>query len=187
MIRYALSAAFAALFALPAAAHDFTTGDLTVEHPYARATTSQAQMAGGFMTITNNGTESDRLIGVEGAFARDFQVHLTEDNDGVMRMREVEAGVEIPAGESVELMRGSYHVMFMGLDNALAEGETYDATLIFENAGELPITFKVEAFNYQPEHSDGSMAHGEMSHDSMGHDEDSDNHAGHGHGHSGHD
>ena len=187
MIRYALVAAFAALFSTPVYAHDFTLGDLSVAHPYARATTSQAQMAGGFMTITNNGSEPDRLIGVEGTFARDFQVHLTENNDGVMQMREVEAGIEIPAGGSVELMRGSFHVMFMGLDNALSEGESYDATLIFENAGELPISFKVEAFNYQPEghSSEGmdDMDHGEMNHgdDHSGHGDD------HGDDHSGHD
>jgi hypothetical protein len=63
--------------------------------------------------------------------------------DGVMKMRELEFGLEIPAGGAVELKPGGYHVMFMGVEDGFKEGERVPAVLVFEKAGEVPIEFVV--------------------------------------------
>jgi copper(I)-binding protein len=147
-----LSFALAATLALPATAHEFKVGDLHIDHPVARATTPLARATGGFLTITNMGNTPDRLIGVASDFAARSEVHLTANDNGVMRMREVD-GIEIAPGATVELKPGSYHVMFMGIDGPLSAGETRDATLVFERAGEIDVTFNVETLS-------GGHAHG---------------------------
>ena len=117
VIRAAIAAAAIAL-ALPsiAAAESFSIGDIVVETPWTRATPGGARVAGGYLRIVNNGSEADRLIGGTSDIAQRFEVHSMEMRDGVARMAPVEGGLEIPAGETVELAPGGYHIMFMGLE-----------------------------------------------------------------------
>ncbi|MGJ3262960.1 MAG: copper chaperone PCu(A)C [Salinarimonas sp.] len=142
----ALALALAAAPALPAFAADtFEAGDIRVETPWSRATPGAAPVAGGYLTIVNTGSEPDRLVGGSAEIAERFEVHSMETVDGVARMAPVEGGLEIPPGASVALAPGGYHVMFMGLRRPLAEGESFEGTLVFERAGEVPVTFAVGA------------------------------------------
>ncbi len=128
--------------ATPAMADDVSVGDLTIEGAVIYKTFSAARAAGGYLTITNAGSESDLLIGTE---TTPFMamIHESREEDGVMRMLHLDA-VEIPAEGAVEFKPGSFHVMIMGLKPGdLALGETLDITLIFDRAGEVPVTFTV--------------------------------------------
>jgi len=136
----------AALMALTtpfANAHDFKAGDLSIAHPHSFATPPGSATAAGYLEITNNGTEPDRLIGVDSGFPRTM-IHRTESKDGVTKMRHQHGGVVIPAGETITFEPGGLHVMFMGLEEALKEGEKADATLHFENSGSVAVVFNVE-------------------------------------------
>jgi hypothetical protein len=64
---------------------------------------------------------------------------------GVMKMRELKDGLEIPAGATVELKPGSYHIMMMNLSHPLAAGETVKGSLTFEKAGKVDVEFAVQA------------------------------------------
>lgn len=134
----------ALLAAGPATAHEYKVGNLSVDHPFAYETPKVARAGGGYMMITNSGAEADRLIEVRAEFPQ-VMIHLsTVDDQGVARMEHVMA-LDIPAGETVELAPGGYHVMFMGLNgNPLEEGDKVPATLVFEKAGELEVVFNVE-------------------------------------------
>jgi hypothetical protein len=142
---------FARLIALvlmslsPAIAHDYRVGKLTIDHPWARATPPGAKVAGGYMKITNNGAEPDRLIGGTLLAAKVFEVHEMRMEGTVMRMRALEKGLEIRPGTSVELKPGSFHVMFMDLQTPLKEGEAVRGTLVFERAGTIEVEFKIES------------------------------------------
>ncbi len=137
------TAALAALLALPAAAHEYTAGALTVDHPMAFETAKTAQTAGGFVEITNTGTEDDVLLEVRADFPR-VELHESKEKDGVATMSHVES-ISVPAGQTVALKPGGYHVMFMGLGgNPFEEGERVPATLVFEKAGEIEVEFAVE-------------------------------------------
>jgi periplasmic copper chaperone A len=140
------SIAFAsALMAAPAFAHDFAAGDLTIEHPWSRATPQGARVAAGYASITNNGSESDRLIEVRSDIAASVEIHeMAVDGNGVMTMRPIADGIEIPAGDEVRLEPGSFHVMFMGPEKQFVEGESFAGTLVFEKAGEVDVEFVVE-------------------------------------------
>jgi copper(I)-binding protein len=150
----------AALFvATPVFAHEVLVGDLQIIHPYIPQPAATAKAAGGFMAIVNNGTEVERLIGVESEIAMKSQVHESRvDANGVGTMEHVDA-VEIPPGETVNLEHGSYHVMFMGLTGPLMEGEMHKATLIFEKAGRVEIEFQVD-----PPVGEAGMDHSKMDH-----------------------
>lgn len=127
----------------PAAAESVRVGDIVVDTPWSRATPGGAKVAGGYVTLRNEGDTADRLIGGSSEIAERFEVHSMEMVDGVARMAPVEGGLEIPPGETVALAPGGYHIMFMGLERPLAEGEGFEGTLVFERAGEVPVTFAV--------------------------------------------
>jgi copper(I)-binding protein len=123
-----------------------TVGDLTLSGAFTRATLPNAPVGGGYVTITNNGTDADRLIGAESVFSPDVQVHEMAVIDDVMQMSQLPDGLEIPAGETVTLAPGGLHLMFMQISQPFVEGETVPVTLTFEHAGEIEIELAVEAF-----------------------------------------
>jgi copper(I)-binding protein len=141
------------VFSTPSLAHDYTVGALTLDHPYIPAAIGNAPAAGGFLTITNSGTEPDALIGVEAPFAGMAMLHETVvDGDGVARMSHIER-LDIPAGGTVALERGGLHIMFMDLAEPPVEGMMLPATLIFEKAGPVTVEFKVEPRSGGGDHS----------------------------------
>jgi copper(I)-binding protein len=143
--RLLLAALPALLFGLPAAAHDYKIGALEIEHPWTRATASTAKTGGGFLTITNKGTTPDRLIAARSPVSLKVEVHEMKMDGSVMRMREVEGGIEIPPGKTVTLKPGGYHIMFMELKAPLAQGGKAPVTLVFEKAGSIDVELKIEA------------------------------------------
>ena len=148
MIRL-LRAAFAAalLLATPAFAHNGVThlGDINISLLFSRATLPNAPVGGGFLTIENTGAEADRLVSVTSTVAGDTQIHEMAMDGDVMKMRQLKDGLEIPAGETVVLAPGGFHIMFMGLKQAFVEGETVAVTLTFEKAGSVEVLLPVEA------------------------------------------
>lgn len=161
-MKKTLFAALAALaVALPAAAHDYTLGALKIAHPAIPAPLTRAMSAAGYFTIANTGTTSDRLVAIEADIARRVELHTTEHgSDGSAKMVHVEA-LEIPPGGEVQLSHGGYHVMFMGLTQALAEGTRVPGTLVFEKAGRVAVEFAVEA----PRKSGAAEDHSGHAHD----------------------
>ena len=128
----------------PARADAIKAGDLKIETPWARATPKGAQVGAGYLTIENDGATADRLTGVSADFA-EVQVHEMTMSHGVMQMREVAGGLEIPAHKSVTLKPSGYHLMFMKLQHPLVKGQTIKATLTFARAGQVSVDFPVMA------------------------------------------
>ena len=118
-------------------------GDLDISLPFTRATLPNAPVGGGFMTITNNGAEDDRLVSASSDAAAEVQLHEMAMDGDVMKMRRLADGIVIPAGETVELKPGGLHVMFIGLAAPFVEGETVTVTLSFEKAGSIEVGLPV--------------------------------------------
>ncbi|UVC10106.1 copper chaperone PCu(A)C [Rhizobium sp. TH2] len=131
----------------PVFAHDYKAGDLEIRHPWSKAMNPGAKTGGGFMTITNHGTEPDRLIKISSDVADLIQVHEMKVDNGMMTMGEVPGGLEIAPGATVELTPGAIHVMFMSVKQPFKEGEKIKAVLTFEKAGDVEVEFKVEPAN----------------------------------------
>ncbi|MEO1537018.1 MAG: copper chaperone PCu(A)C [Pseudomonadota bacterium] len=118
-------------------------GSLTLAAPFARATLPNQPVAGAYLTITNTGSEDDALLSVSAPFAARGEVHEMAMDGDTMRMRQLPDGLVIPAGETVELKPGGYHLMFMQLNEPLIEGETAEATLEFRDAGKVTVPFTI--------------------------------------------
>lgn len=116
---------------------------IMVDDAYARASNKMAGAA--FMALVNHTGEDDRLIGVSTDVAKRAELHTHMDmGDGVMKMMHVEEGFAIAAGETYMLQRGGDHVMLMGLNQELKQGDTVTLTLSFEKAGDLVIEVPVD-------------------------------------------
>ncbi|MGO4406542.1 copper chaperone PCu(A)C [Bosea sp. RAF48] len=144
-LSLSLAAAVLALSASIAAAHEFKAGPLKIGHPWSRATPAGAKVGGGYLSIENTGTTPDRLVSVSVPFAARAEVHEMAVKDGIMTMRPLEQGVEVPAGAKVEFKPGGYHIMFMELKQPLKQGEMMKGTLTFEKAGTVDVEFKVDS------------------------------------------
>lgn len=138
-------AAMVILGSAPAIAQQFSAGDIVVEKPWARATPKGASVGAGYLTIRNKSAVADRLTGGTADFAAAVEPHEMTMKDGVMTMRLVTNGIEIPPNGSVTLSPGGYHLMFQGLKQPLAKGEKIKATLNFEHAGSVSVDFAVGA------------------------------------------
>src|SRR2546421_12916514 len=144
-LRALIPALLFASLATSAQAHDYQVGPIAIDHPWTRATPKNAPVAGGYMKITNTGTTPDRLVGGSVEVAKRFEVHEMKMDGGVMKMRELKDGLEIPPGATVELKPGSLHIMMMNLSRPLIKGERVKGSLAFEKAGRVDVEFAVEA------------------------------------------
>jgi copper(I)-binding protein len=126
-----------------AMATDYKSGSLEINNPWSRATPKGAQTAIGYMTIKNNGTTPDRLIGGSVEVADRFQLHAMTMEDGIAKMRDLN-DIDIKPGQTIEFKPGGSHVMFVNLKHPLSKGERVKGTLIFEHAGTVQIEYDVE-------------------------------------------
>ena len=104
-----------------------------------RATVGSMSSSAAYVSIMNHGKMADRLLDVTSNLARKTELHLMEMDNGVMRMRPIEGGIDLPAGETIHLAPGGYHVMLIGLNAPLTADSIFEITLVFQNAGEKTI------------------------------------------------
>jgi len=143
-------AALVAVLALPASALDYKLGAIEIVQPWTRATPPTAESGGGYLVVKNTGTTPDRLIAVKSPAAAKVEIHEMKMDGNIMRMREVEKGIEVPPGATVELKPGGFHVMFMGLKAPFAKDAKVPLTLVFEKAGSIDVELMVQAMGAPP-------------------------------------
>ena len=136
-------AALLVLLAAETFAHVHEKGDIQVRHPWSRATPPGTKVAVGYMEIRNRGSQPDRLLSVSTAVAKRVEMHVTQREGEVMKMRQVES-FEIPARERFALRPGGSHLMLVDIAQPLDKGARFTMTLRFERAGELEIELEVK-------------------------------------------
>ena len=114
------------------------TNTVRVERAWMRPPLGNAQVAAGYATLINEGTAADRLIAVSTDIAETTEMHTSGMEDGVMRMRKLEA-IVLPPGETVSFAPGGLHLMFIGTTRPVAPGDTVSATFTFERAGDIAV------------------------------------------------
>ena len=122
-------------------------GDLAIEGPFTRATLPGAKVAGGYLTVTNDGGQDDRLVSASTPAAQSVEIHEMTMQGDVMKMRELPDGLPIRSGQTVALKPGGYHLMMLELKQPLTEGGTVPVTLTFERAGTIEVPLAVGAPN----------------------------------------
>ena len=139
-----VAVALAAVVAAPALARDYALGNLRIEHPYARPTPPGARTGGAYLTIRNVGNAPDRLLRVVSPAAGAVELHTMTMDGNLLKMRAI-AALDIPAGGTVTLGTGGYHVMLIDLARPLAKGDSVPLTLTFDKAGTIDVVADVEA------------------------------------------
>jgi copper(I)-binding protein len=140
-----------------ASAQEIRKGDLVISAPWSRATPAGSEVAAGYVVITNNGVSAERLVSFTTDLAGQPEVHEMSNEGGVMKMRPLAKGLVIPAGGTVKLEPGGYHLMLLKLKKPLTVGQRYKATLVFEKAGPVEIDFEVRAIGAGPQKGHGAQ------------------------------
>ena len=152
-----LAAACAALFVGTAA---FAAPAVPkVEGAWVRSTVKGQSGTGAFMKLTPS--QATQLVGASTPAAGTAEVHEMKMEGDVMKMRAI-AGLDLPAGQAVELKPGGYHVMLMDLKAPLAKGITVPVTLLFKNAqgAESKLELQVPVQAQMPAMQGGHGSHG---------------------------
>jgi len=139
-----LSAFLFSLFACALAyGHGYTHGQLTIGHPWARASIPGATGGAVYLRLENRGGSADALIAVRTPVAEHAELHLHAMQGDIVKMSAVDR-IEIPAQGKIELRPDSYHIMLFGLKRALTAGEKFPLELVFANSGAITVDVKVE-------------------------------------------
>ncbi len=115
----------AACWALP------VWSQVKVEEPWARATVTGQKSSGAFMKLT--AAQATQLVGVSSPVAGVAEVHEMKMENNVMKMSALPA-IDLPAGKTVALQPGGYHVMLMDLKGPLAKDSIVSLTLQFKDS-----------------------------------------------------
>jgi len=120
---------------------------IRAEQPWARATAPQQKVGGAYVKLTS--PVDDRLVGVSSPVAGRAEVHEMTMEGSVMRMREMTGGIPLPAGKTVALAPGGYHIMLMDLRKPLIAGQVITLRLRFEHGAPLDLEAPVAAVGAQ--------------------------------------
>ena len=131
--------------------------EVSVSNAWARASAGMANAGATFLMLKNNGAIDDTLVAAKGNIAKRIELHTHTMEGGVMKMREVEGGIPVPANGMQMLQPGGYHVMLMGLKAPLKQGTSFPLTLIFSNGQETTIDVQVKSPSAM-----GAMDHSKM-------------------------
>lgn len=118
-----------------------SAAQISVTEAWARATPPGASVGAVYVTIENRGGAADRIVSISSPAASSAMVHETVEENGVSTMREADVGIE--AGGELRMKPGGAHIMLMGLNAPLKEGETVSVTLVFEKVGTLIVEARV--------------------------------------------
>jgi periplasmic copper chaperone A len=109
-----------------------TAADVKIEGAWIRAAVEGQSGTGGFMKLT--APAAMKLVAVSSPVAKIGEVHEMKLEGSVMKMAEVKGGIELPAGKSVELKPGGFHIMLLDLKQSLKVDAQVPVTLTFANA-----------------------------------------------------
>lgn len=141
------------LFLLLAVSVSGLTGEessVLVEEAWARESPPLVTTGAAYMTVINQGEKVDRLLGVSGEVADRVELHAHSMEEGVMKMRRIDA-VEVGPEQPTMLEPGGLHVMLIGLKQPLAAGHSFPLTLNFERAGEVVVDIVVRGLGASQE------------------------------------
>ena len=128
-----------------AASRSYILGEIEIGGPWARASSVDASIAGGYFTFTNKGRTPDRLVAATSPDAERIEIHAIKVVGSGLLMRQREGGLAVPPDTTLTLKPRGYHLLLVGLKTPLKEGGQIAVTLTFEHAGSLDIDCAVAA------------------------------------------
>lgn len=137
-----------------ALAHDVQFGDVRIAHPFATPTPPGAPNGAAYLDITVEGDSAATLVGTSSPVSRAVEMHDMAMDDGNMQMRKHDE-IRIESGETLTMRPGGgYHLMLLGLEEALRVGDSFPLTLEFAERGEVEVEVWVQEANEGSEAAD---------------------------------
>ena len=124
-------------------AQHYEAGDIHIQSPWARALPPTSPNGAVYLTLTNHGAHSDKLLRASADVAERVEVHSHTLKDGMMKMRRVES-VMLPPHEDVLFAPGGKHIMLMGLKQPLAAGDQFALLLEFDQTEQALVEVVVQ-------------------------------------------
>jgi len=134
--------ALGSVLSAAAVARDYRAGTIMISDPWARATTSKNGAA--YLTLRNVGQTADRLVSLHSPLCARVELHSQRVENGVVRMQRLGA-VTIGPSAGLVLKPGATHAMLLGLQRQLRPGDEFPLTLVFDKAGRIEVTVRIEA------------------------------------------
>lgn len=158
-LQHITRSAFIVLALLAGQVHAQATAPVVVDGAWARASVQGQKATGAFMRLTAK--DGARLVRIETPVAGVAEVHEMKMEGDIMKMRAVPA-LDLPAGKTVELQPGGYHVMLLDLKAPLAKGSTVPVTLVFQDAKgvETQLPLQLPVATQAPGATAATMGHG---------------------------
>lgn len=125
-------------------------GKLEISGGYAKAMLPGQPVGGGYLSIRNTGDADDRLTEASSPNAGSVEIHEMSMQGQIMKMRKLDAGLAIPAGQTVTLAPGGSHLMFVAPVAPFKVGDTLSVSLTFAKAGKVEISIPVQAAGPAP-------------------------------------
>lgn len=100
----------------------------------------------GYLSITNSGDEDDTLIGFSSAVAQMVQLHESSMSEGMMSMKHLPS-IVVPAGGSLQMQPGGFHLMIMGVDNEVFEAGSLDIDIQFASGAMITVTLPIKSMH----------------------------------------
>lgn len=135
-------------------------GNIVIENPWARESPPTVTNGAVYMRLINKGMEADRLLAVSAEVAENAELHAHLMEEGVVKMRPVEA-IEVSPGEPTVLEPGGLHIMLIDLKEPLKAGQHFPLTLQFDRAGEVQVEVTVRRPGETSMSEEGHKQHGE--------------------------
>jgi len=123
---------------------------VTPSDAWCRPAAAGARAVGCYVTLQS--AAEDRLVGAESRTGQRVEIHTMTMDGGVMRMRQLEDGLPLPAGETTVLKPGADHLMLIGPTAALDEGGEVTLTLNFEKAPQAIVTAEIRSAPHGMDH-----------------------------------
>jgi copper(I)-binding protein len=145
----------------PPASPSPASPSVTVTNAWARATPPGAHIGAVYLTLTS--PAGDKLLSVSSAASKGAAVHEMKMDGGVMRMRELPGGLDLPAGQSVTLQPGGNHIMLTNLNAPLKQGQTVPLHLTFQTSAPVDVQAQIGGVGaMMPPTASGSAPAGKM-------------------------
>lgn len=120
------------------------TGALHAEQAWVRVTPPNAPVAGGYLSLRNDGASDDRLVSISSPDAQRVEIHEMRMDGGTMQMRQLTDGVDVPARASITLEPGGTHLMLIGPTRPFVAGGQVTATLVYAKARPQTLILSVQ-------------------------------------------
>ncbi|MDO8410425.1 MAG: copper chaperone PCu(A)C [Phenylobacterium sp.] len=123
---------------------------VTASDAWCRPAVAGAPAVGCYVTLDS--AADDRLVAAQSPAGERVEIHTMTMDGGVMRMRQLEDGLPLPAGETTALKPGAEHLMLIGPTSGLDEGGEVTLTLNFEKAPPATVTAQIRSAPHAMEH-----------------------------------